>query len=74
MVRAGQTLYELRPPGNCEFVEIFFLVNKKNKLMKLIKIAPILVQLVWTEFQTRFQVPGPSLKFGPMFFYICVLY
>jgi hypothetical protein len=26
--------------------------------------------LVWTEFQTRFQVLGPSLKLGPKFFFL----
>jgi hypothetical protein len=36
--------------------------------MELIKITPILAQLAWTEFQTRFQVPGPSLKLSPRFF------
>jgi hypothetical protein len=50
-----------------------FLVNKRNKLIKLEKIALIFFQLAWTEFQTQFQVSGPSLKLGPrLFFYVCV--
>jgi hypothetical protein len=43
--------------------------------MKLVKNNSTFAQLAWIELQTRFQMPGPSLKLGPrFFFYVCVLY
>jgi hypothetical protein len=42
--------------------------------MELVRIVGILADIVWTEFQTRFQVTGPSLKLGPRFFFTFVYY
>jgi hypothetical protein len=42
--------------------------------MELVKNNPTFAQLAWTEFQTRFQVPGPSFKLGPRFFFTFMYY
>jgi hypothetical protein len=43
--------------------------------MKMVKLSQKLVHIVWTEFQTRSQLSGPSLKLGPNFFFtfVCVI-
>jgi hypothetical protein len=52
--------------------EIFFLVNEKEKNTKIVQKERIFAVTVWIEFQTRFQMPGLSLKLGPFFFRLCV--
>jgi hypothetical protein len=60
----------------------FFLVNKINRNVKIcLKISLYSLDWVsnsvpalWTEFQTRSQLPGPSLKLGPNFFLcLCII-
>jgi hypothetical protein len=42
--------------------------------MELVKNFLTFAQLAWTEFQTQFQVPGPSLKLSLSFFFTFVYY
>jgi hypothetical protein len=48
---------------------IFFLVNEK-----IVRLTPFLAHSIWTEFQTRSQVSGSSLKLSLSFFLrLCVI-
>jgi hypothetical protein len=52
-----------------DFFADFFLIIKIIKDRDLIKKIDKFNSLVWTEFETQFQVLGPSFKLGPKFFF-----
>jgi hypothetical protein len=42
--------------------------------MKIVRLSRKLAYIAWTEFETWSQLPGPSLKLGPRFFFTFVCY